>query len=134
MTRASPSPTQAVVAGLLVLVSVMGIGRFAYTPLLPRMQDAMGWSLAQAGDIASANFLGYLLGALASGKIAGRPSRAHWLVGALLARGLDAPTAAQLGVWVHGRAGEQLSSGHPTASGLTSFVSRIVEQCCQRKP
>jgi hydroxyethylthiazole kinase-like uncharacterized protein yjeF len=56
------------------------------------------------------------------------------LIGALLARGLDAPTAAQLGVWVHGRAGEQLSSGHPTASGLTSFVSRIVEQCCQRKP
>ena len=35
MTRASPSPTQAVVAGLLVLVSVMGIGRFAYTPLQP---------------------------------------------------------------------------------------------------
>jgi len=56
------------------------------------------------------------------------------LIGALLARGLDASTAAQLGVWVHGRAGEQLSSGHPTASGLTSFVSRIVEQCCQRKP
>ena len=56
------------------------------------------------------------------------------LIGALLARGLDASTAAQLGVWVHGRASEQLSSGHPTASGLTSFVSRIVEQCCQRKP
>jgi predicted MFS family arabinose efflux permease len=100
MTRASPSPPQAVVAGLLVLVSVMGIGRFAYTPLLPRMQDAMGWSLAQAGDIASANFLGYLLGALASGKIAGRPSRAHWLVGALLASALT----TLLGVypWTYG--------------------------------
>jgi predicted MFS family arabinose efflux permease len=70
------------------LVAVMGIGRFAYTPLLPRMQDALGLSLAQAGDIASANFLGYLLGALASGKIAGRPSRPHWLVGALLASAL----------------------------------------------
>ena len=44
----------------------MGIGRFAYTPLLPLMQERHGLTLAQAGLLASANYLGYLLGALAS--------------------------------------------------------------------
>lgn len=44
------------------------------------------------------------------------------LIGALLARGLDAPTAAQLGVWVHGRAGELLSDERPTASGLVGEI------------
>ena len=43
----------------------MGIGRFAYTPLLPLMQERHGLTLAQAGLLASANYLGYLLGALA---------------------------------------------------------------------
>ncbi|MSQ66818.1 MAG: YbfB/YjiJ family MFS transporter [Gammaproteobacteria bacterium] len=49
MKRAAPSPLAATLAGGLLLVSTMGIGRFAYTPLLPRLRDALGWSLAQAG-------------------------------------------------------------------------------------
>jgi hydroxyethylthiazole kinase-like uncharacterized protein yjeF len=48
------------------------------------------------------------------------------LIGALLARGLDAPTAAQLGVWVHGRAGEQLPDARPTASSLLPLVSVVL--------
>jgi MFS family permease len=47
-----------------MMIACMGIGRFAYTPLLPQMQTQLGWNLAQAGDVASANFLGYFLGAL----------------------------------------------------------------------
>ncbi len=58
-----------VVAGAAILAAAMGIGRFAYTPLLPPMIDAFGWTLAQAGDVASANFLGYLLGALIAGYV-----------------------------------------------------------------
>jgi predicted MFS family arabinose efflux permease len=42
----------------------MGIGRFAFTPLLPMMQDQFGVTVAQAGWLASANYLGYLAGAL----------------------------------------------------------------------
>ena len=42
----------------------MGIGRFAFTPLLPMMQDEFGVTVAQAGWLASANYLGYLAGAL----------------------------------------------------------------------
>lgn len=48
------------------------------------------------------------------------------LVGALLARGLDAPTAAQLGVWVHGRAGEDLPHKRPTASALILLLAGIL--------
>jgi predicted MFS family arabinose efflux permease len=46
------------------MAAAMGIGRFAYTPLLPEMVSTFGWNFAQAGDVASANFLGYMLGAL----------------------------------------------------------------------
>jgi predicted MFS family arabinose efflux permease len=51
-------------AGLAALALAQGIGRFAFTPLLPMMQDDAGVTLAQGGALAAANYLGYLLGAL----------------------------------------------------------------------
>jgi predicted MFS family arabinose efflux permease len=53
-------------AGLLALAVAMGIGRFAFTPILPAMRDAFGLSPAALAGLASANYLGYLLGALAA--------------------------------------------------------------------
>jgi MFS family permease len=44
----------------------MGIGRFAFTPILPAMRDAFALSPAALGALASANYLGYLVGALAA--------------------------------------------------------------------
>jgi predicted MFS family arabinose efflux permease len=44
--------------------SALGFARFAYGLLLPAMRDDLGWSLAQAGAMNTANGLGYLLGAL----------------------------------------------------------------------
>ncbi len=51
-------------AGLAALVTAMGIGRFAFTPLLPMMQADSGVSLTQGGYLAAANYIGYLAGAL----------------------------------------------------------------------
>jgi predicted MFS family arabinose efflux permease len=50
--------------GILALAAAMGIGRFAYTPLLPAMQEAAGLDPTQAGLLAAANYAGYLAGAL----------------------------------------------------------------------
>jgi MFS family permease len=52
--------------GLASLAAAMGIGRFAFTPILPLMQDASGVTLAQGAWMATANYVGYLLGAWSS--------------------------------------------------------------------
>ena len=50
--------------GLVALAAAMGIGRFAFTPILPMMQADAGLTVAQGGWLASANYLGYFVGAL----------------------------------------------------------------------
>ena len=53
-------------AGMAALAVAMGIGRFAFTPILPMMQDDFGLSIVGGSWLASSNYLGYLLGALAA--------------------------------------------------------------------
>ncbi len=49
---------------MLALAVAMGIGRFAFTPLLPMMLHDGTISLADASWLASTNYIGYLVGAL----------------------------------------------------------------------
>lgn len=55
---------QVLSAGIFSLILVLGVARFAYTPLLPLMQQQAGLGIAEAGWLAAINYAGYLSGAL----------------------------------------------------------------------
>ena len=57
-------PWRIALTGMVALAVAMGIGRFAFTPLLPMMLADGLVNLAAASWLASANYLGYLVGAL----------------------------------------------------------------------
>jgi predicted MFS family arabinose efflux permease len=85
--------TAVALGGCLALAAAMGIGRFVYTPILPFMVEGLGLSQAEAGIIASANFLGYLLGALAAAKASLPGGRRRWF---LIALAISALTTAAM--------------------------------------
>ena len=53
-----------ILTGIAALTIAVGIGRFSYTPILPYMISELNLTTTDAGLIASANYLGYLLGSL----------------------------------------------------------------------
>ena len=68
--RGARRPTAASVQGALALAAIMGIGRFVFTPALGAMQLDGVITAEQGAVIASANYAGYLVGAV--GMLAGR--------------------------------------------------------------
>ncbi|NKB36147.1 MAG: YbfB/YjiJ family MFS transporter [Gammaproteobacteria bacterium] len=87
-------------AGALIIAASMGIGRFAYTPLLPGLIETLGWSVARAGDVASANFFGYLLGAMAAALLVHRPERHSGLLFGLIFSAMTTLACALTGSFV----------------------------------
>jgi MFS family permease len=62
----SGSPWCHVGQAAAALAAAMGVGRFAYTPILPLMHAQAGLSAAAGASLATANYAGYLAGAMAA--------------------------------------------------------------------
>jgi len=72
----APLPDALVVlTGLAALAVAMGIGRFAFTPLLPLMLRDGTLGEATGAEWAAANYVGYLLGAMTAARFARDPRR-----------------------------------------------------------
>ena len=73
-------------ARLILILSLaptigLGIGRFAYSLVLPDMRDALGWSYSAAGFMNTINAVGYLAGALLASRMIprfGLPRTVRW--------------------------------------------------------
>ena len=76
-----PPAWQVGAAGLLALAVAMGIGRFAFTPMLPLMLQAGQLGVDAGGWLAAANYAGYLAGALSASRLRGS---AAWLAAVAL--------------------------------------------------
>ncbi|CAN7637914.1 YbfB/YjiJ family MFS transporter [Neorhizobium tomejilense] len=66
MSHRIKKPLVIVLAGSASLAIAMGVGRFAFTPILPIMLHDGVLDLQVAGKLATANYIGYLIGALAA--------------------------------------------------------------------
>jgi len=97
-------------AGALALAAAMGIGRFAYTALLPAAQRALSIDDAVGGAIASVNLVGYL-------------------AGVLVARGLPGPARPRglaTGLWLTAAATALLAASGATAAWVAlRFLSGV---------
>jgi MFS family permease len=101
--QAGPSPLAVCLAGTLSLAVAMGIGRFAFTPMLPLMIQGGQLDVAAGGWLAAANYTGYLLGAMTASRMdwpATRLAAAALLltVGLTAAMALPGPTWLWLGL------------------------------------
>ena len=95
------SPLGVCIAGALSLAVAMGIGRFAFTPMLPLMIQERQIDVAMAGWVAAANYAGYLLGALSAARVPLAAARLGFLslaLTAILTAAMALPGSASL--WV----------------------------------
>ncbi|OPX57103.1 Predicted arabinose efflux permease, MFS family [Oceanospirillum multiglobuliferum] len=65
----STTRIKVLLAGLFSQILCVGIARFAYTPLLPVMQDQTWMGDAEGGWLAAINYVGYMLGALIAASV-----------------------------------------------------------------
>jgi predicted MFS family arabinose efflux permease len=78
------NPFLFLMGGIFSLMIAMGIGRFAYTPILPLMQEALTFTDAVAGFLASSNYAGYFVGAILAGVLPLKKHKTFYLRGSLV--------------------------------------------------
>ncbi|MFF3916481.1 YbfB/YjiJ family MFS transporter [Streptomyces sp. NPDC001852] len=108
----------------------MGVGRFVYTPILPLMHAQAGLSAAAGANLATANYVGYLIGALAGTFLPRLGRSAAVLRGSLLAlvASLAAmPLTHSTTVWLLLRLGAGVFSALIFVIAVSSLLSHLRE-------
>jgi predicted MFS family arabinose efflux permease len=107
----------------------LGIGRFAFTPLLPLMQADSGLNLVDGGWLASINNVGYMLGALACivPSLPQRPTlRGGMLLLALATLGMG--LTVSLPLWMLCRFAAGVAAALLTVHGIAWCTTRLRTQ------
>ncbi|MEV5177100.1 YbfB/YjiJ family MFS transporter [Streptomyces flaveolus] len=108
----------------------MGVGRFVYTPILPLMQAQAGLSAGAGANLATANYGGYLAGALA-GICAPRLVRSRVVLRgcllALVATLAGMPLTRSGGIWLLLRLGAGFFSAMIFVIAVSSLLSHLRE-------
>jgi predicted MFS family arabinose efflux permease len=81
MSRRPAQPARLILILSLAPTVGLGIGRFAYSLVLPDMRNTLGWSYSVAGFMNTVNAAGYLAGALAAAALTrrfGLPAAVRW--------------------------------------------------------
>ena len=121
------------VLGIVALAVAMGIGRFAFTPLLPLMLRDGDLNAATGAEWAAANYIGYLVGALTAARFAPRPRQGlRWallgvVVTTMAVAGLSGPP------WVkYGGVALRFASGIFSAWALVCASSWCLAELARR--
>ncbi|WP_416049315.1 YbfB/YjiJ family MFS transporter [Cupriavidus basilensis] len=126
--QAQPGVWAVALAGLVALGVAMGVGRFAFTPLLPMMLHDGSVTLGEGGWLATLNYLGYFAGAAACLFIRPDPARMVRLGMAatvVLTFGMAAPGGmAAWGLW---RAAAGVASAMVMVYGSAWCMHRLAE-------
>jgi len=121
------SPLAVAAAGHAALAAGMGIGRFAFTPILPLMQAEGALTLAGGGWLAAANYAGYLAGALSAPLLTRSLGARAGLVGVALFT-LAMPFVQEILSWIALRAAAGIASAwvliHVSAWSLERLARR----------
>jgi hypothetical protein len=108
MSQQSPSPLSICFAAGAALAVAMGVGRFAFTPMLPLMVRDGGLRLDDSVWLAAVNYFGYLVGALSAARLPWTPAssaRASLFGVALVTAGMGATAQWPLWLALRGLAG-----------------------------
>ncbi len=120
-----PGPGRVAAAALVALAVAMGIGRFAYTPILPAMQADYGLGARAGAALAAWNYAGYLAGSLAAVGMRLRPRAA---IGGSLAAIAAVTAAMALPLGMAGWSALRAIAGVASALALVSVSAWALER------
>ncbi|MCF3964400.1 YbfB/YjiJ family MFS transporter [Streptomyces fuscigenes] len=106
----------------------MGVGRFVYTPILPLMHEQAGLTAGAGANLATANYLGYLAGALIGSVSPGLVRSRAVLRGsfaALVVTLAAMPLTHSTGLWLGLRFVAGLASALVFVIAVTSLLGRL---------